>query len=196
MSLPARLRLKIKGKAILKDGNIFITIERAYGQCPKYIQAREVESLNLEQRTKHDIKRSDSLSDDLKEFVSSSDTFFIATYHRESGVDVSHRGGNPGFIKVLDQNKIVFPDYPGNSMFNTLGNISVNPRASLLFIDFNKGSTIKLSGEAKIIWDDAEVEAFAGAERLIEYRISEVVLTQGVVPIKWEFLEYSPFNPS
>ena len=196
IELAARLRLKIKGKAILKDGYIFITIERAYGQCPKYIQAREVESLDLELRAKQNIQHSESLSDYLQRFISVSDTFFIATYHNESGVDVSHRGGNPGFIKVLDQTKIIFPDYPGNSMFNTLGNISANPIATLLFIDFDRGDTYELHGEARIIWDDERIMEFAGAERLVEFYISDVVNTRRNVPLKWQFLDYSPFNPA
>jgi len=80
-------------------------------------------------------------------------------------------------------------------MFNTLGNISVNPGAGLLFIDFENGSTIQITGEAKIIWDDGRVAEFAGAERLVEFEICGVVHTRGAVPIKWQFLDYSPFNP-
>jgi uncharacterized protein len=195
IELAARLRLKVKGNAQLMDGSVLITIQRAYGQCPKYIQAREVESFNLEPRSKQNIKHSECLSEDLQDFIAVSDTFFIASYHQESGVDVSHRGGNPGFIKILNQNKILFPDYSGNSMFNTLGNISLNPGASLLFIDFEKGYTLKLNGNANIIWDQEQIAKFAGAERLVEFKIVDVQLSQGAVPIKWEFIEYSPFNP-
>ncbi len=195
IELAARLRLKVKGKARLEDSSIFITLERAYAQCPKYIQAREADSAPPKPRSEQSVQHFDSLSDDLKNFLAASDTFFIASYHEDTGIDVSHRGGSPGFIKVLNNKKIVFPDYPGNSMFNTLGNISVNPGASLLFIDFNNGSTVKLSGEAKIIWDDERVSAFEGAERIIEYDISAVALNRGAVPLNWQFLEYSPFNP-
>ena len=196
IELATRLRLKVKGKARLKDGHIYITVNRAYAQCPKYIQAREVISSPPQTRDKLSILDLKSLNNDLQQFIATSDTFFIATYHQESGVDVSHRGGNPGFIKILNQNKILFPDYSGNSMFNTLGNISVNPKASLLFIDFENGSTIKLNGEAKIIWDAERAAEFAGAERLLEYEIFSVLVTQGAVPLQWQFLDYSPFNPT
>ncbi len=195
IDLETRNRLKVKGKATLKDGIIYITVNRAYAQCPKYIQARESDSIPSEARTEQNIQHSENLSNDLQKFIATSDTFFIATYHEESGIDVSHRGGNPGFIRVLNQNKIVFPDYSGNSMFNTLGNISVNPGASLLFIDFQNGGTIQLTGEANIIWDDDRVEEFAGAERLVEFEICGVVHTSDAVPLKWQFLDYSPFNP-
>jgi len=169
IELATRHRLKVKGKAQILNGIIYLTVNRAYAQCPKYIQARKAVSIPSE--------------------------IFIASYHEESGVDVSHRGGNPGFIKVLNENKIVFPDYSGNSMFNTLGNISVNPEVGLLFIDFDNGSAIQIMGEAKIIWDVDRVAEFAGAERLVEFEIYGVVHTQSAVPIKWQFLDYSPFNP-
>jgi len=195
IDLATRHRLKIKGKARIRNGIIYVTVKRAYAQCPKYIQSREAVSIPSEYRAKGNIHHSENLSNDLQKFIVTSDTFFIATYHEESGIDVSHRGGNPGFIKVLNQNKIVFPDYSGNSMFNTLGNISVNPGASLLFIDFQNGGTIQLTGEANIIWDDDRVEEFAGAERIVEFEICGVVHTQDAVPIKWQFHDYSPFNP-
>ena len=195
IELATRLRLKVKGKAQIRNGIIHVTINRAYAQCPKYIQAREVVSITSENIAKQNIQHSANLSKSLQKFIAKSDTFFIASYHEESGVDVSHRGGNPGFVKILNQNKIVFPDYSGNSMFNTLGNISVNPGAGLLFIDFENGNTIQITGKAKIIWDDVRVAEFAGAERLVEFEIRGVIHTRGAVPIEWQFLDYSPFNP-
>jgi hypothetical protein len=195
IDLETRHRLKVKGKARIRNGIIYVTVKRAYAQCPKYIQAREAVSILSEIRAKQSIQHSENLSNDLQIFIAVADTFFIASYHQDSGVDVSHRGGDPGFVKVLNQNKIVFPDYSGNSMFNTLGNISVNPGAGLLFIDFENGSTIQLTGEAKIIWDDDRVAEFAGAERLVEFEICGVVHTSDAVPLKWQFLDYSPFNP-
>ncbi|MCZ6554743.1 MAG: pyridoxamine 5'-phosphate oxidase family protein [Candidatus Dadabacteria bacterium] len=195
IDLETRHRLKVKGEAQIKSGIIYVTVKRAYAQCPKYIQAREAVSIPSEYHAKGNIQHSENLSNDLQKFIATSDTFFISTYHEDSGVDVSHRGGNPGFVKVLNQNKIVFPDYSGNSMFNTLGNISVNPGASLLFIDFQNGSTIQLTGEANIIWDDYRVEEFAGAERIVEFEICGVVHTSDALPLQWQFLNYSPFNP-
>ncbi len=195
IDLANRHRLKVKGSAQLQDGIIYVNVNSAYAQCPKYIQARESVSIPTERRYIGNIQNIEHLSNDLQKFIADSDTFFIATYHQKSGVDVSHRGGNPGFIKVLNQNKMVFPDYLGNSMFNTLGNLSVNSRTGLLFIDFEKGDTIQLTGEAKIIWDGDRVEEFAGAERLVEFEICGGVHTRGAVPLKWQFHDYSPFNP-
>ena len=85
--------------------------------------------------------------------ISRADTFFIATDNPERGADVSHKGGNPGFVRVVDEKHIAFPDYNGNSMFNTLGNLTVNPHAGLLFIDFDSGRTLQLTGRASIDWN-------------------------------------------
>jgi hypothetical protein len=80
-------------------------------------------------------------------------------------------------------------------MFNTLGNIAVNPKAGLLFLDF-EGGTLQLTGEARIVWDAGRVAKFAGAERVVEFRIQEAVDTSGAVPLRWRFEGYSPFNPA
>lgn len=123
------------------------------------------------------------------------DTFFIASFHPETGADASHRGGHPGFIRVVNAGKILFPDYSGNNMFNTLGNITANPNAGLLFIDFENGSTLQVNGQASVIWDQDRVEEFAGAERLVEFKIRQVIEIANAVPLRWKFSGYSPFNP-
>ncbi|MCI0447449.1 pyridoxamine 5'-phosphate oxidase family protein, partial [bacterium] len=124
------------------------------------------------------------------------DTFFIASHHKDGGADASHRGGNPGFIQVLDKNTLRFPDYTGNTMFQTLGNISVNPNCGLLFIDFERGASLQLAGTAKIIWDRDQLREFNGAERAVEFRASEIIEIAGVVPLQWKFESYSPHNPA
>ena len=80
-------------------------------------------------------------------------------------------------------------------MFNTLGNIAAHPQAGLLFIDFVADSTLQLTGQAAIIWDDDEVRQYKGAERLIRYQITQVIETRQAVPLRWRFESYSPFNP-
>jgi hypothetical protein len=81
-------------------------------------------------------------------------------------------------------------------MFNTLGNIAVNPSAGLLFLDFDGGGTLQLTGEAQIVWAAERAARFAGAERMVEFRVQEAVETRGAVPLRWRFEGYSPFNPA
>ena len=78
---------------------------------------------------------------------------------------------------------------------HTLGNIAANPRADLLFLDFETGSTLQLTGEAEIIWDEAQIAQHEGAERLVSYRIEQVVEMENLLPLRWQFEGYSPFNP-
>jgi hypothetical protein len=92
-------------------------------------------------------------------------------------------------------NRLAFPDYSGNNMFNTLGNLAVNPKAGLLFVDFERGSTLQLSGQATIIWEESRVREFRGAERVIEFQIEQVVELAPAQSLRWQLVEYSDFNP-
>ncbi|MCI0605928.1 pyridoxamine 5'-phosphate oxidase family protein, partial [bacterium] len=96
----------------------------------------------------------------------------------------------------VNSNRILFPDYSGNKMFNTLGNITVNPNAGLLFLDFEKGNTLQLTGKAQVIWEEERIAEFAGAERLVEYEIEQVIEITAATNLSWRFLSYSPSNPT
>ncbi len=127
--------------------------------------------------------------------IERADTFFIASVHEGTGTDASHRGGPPGFVRVVDERTLRFPDYAGNNMFQTLGNISTDPRVGLLFVDFDSGTTLQLTGRARILWDPEGFPELTGAERAVEVEIDEVVEIAGEGPLGWRFLGYSPFNP-
>jgi len=172
-----------------------VEAREAYTNCPKYIQARAPEAVAGTAAPEPAAERSPSLGTEQREFVARADTFFIATTHPERGADASHRGGAPGFVRVEGGRRLVWPDYSGNAMFNTLGNLAVDPRAGLLFVDFEKGNTLQVSGSAGIIWDEGRAAEFAGAERVVEFEVKEVVETRGALPLRWRLEEYSPFNP-
>ena len=80
-----------------------------------------------------------ALSPDQRAWITAADTFFVATHAAGLGADVSHRGGHPGFVSVTDEGRLTWPDYPGNSMYMTLGNLELEPRAGLLFLDWDRG---------------------------------------------------------
>jgi hypothetical protein len=84
--------------------------------------------------------------------IRSADTFFLGTAHPGRGTDASHRGGPAGFVRVAG-NQLWWPDYPGNNLFNSFGNLVVSPEAALLFPDFATGRTVQLSGTAEVEWD-------------------------------------------
>lgn len=196
IEFPTRRRMKVKGRSERNgDGTLIIHADRVYSQCTKYIQMRTLIADSDGFGTPWEITRTEVLTPDQQKWVANADTFFIASFHPETGADASHRGGNPGFINVVDQKTLVFPNYWGNTMFNTLGNLTVNPHAGLLFIDFATGSTLQLAGEGFVIWDKDRIKNFAGAIQLVEYRISQVLATPHAVPLRWRFVGYSASNP-
>lgn len=195
-----RRRLRLNGVAInqSKEG-IYIHTQQVYFNCPKYIQARtilsQVSYVHEQTATRQIVKTSHTLTLKQREWIEKADTFFISTYYSQTGADASHRGGQPGFIRVLNQNKLLFPDYIGNNMFNTLGNISKNSSTGLLFIDFENGGILQLLGKSIIHWSDRDFGELSGVLRIIEYTIDTVVETTNACSFRWKLLEYSPFNP-
>ena len=191
-----RSRLRLNGEAERRPDGIHVRTRQVYANCPKYIQARVPESGGTKPGLENGrTQRSHGLTEGQRRLVSCADTFFIASVHPEGGADASHRGGNPGFVRFLDETTLEFPDYSGNTMFNTLGNIAANPSAGLLFLDFEGGGTLQLTGEARIVWDESRAARFAGADRVVEFRIEGVIENQGAFPLRWRFKGYSPFNP-
>jgi hypothetical protein len=130
--------------------------------------------------------------------IAAADTFFIATAYLDpsagaaKGVDVSHRGGKQGFVKISGE-VLTVPDFAGNCHFNTFGNIELNPRAGLLFLDFNSGDLLYLPGRAEVIWESEEIGHYPGAERLFRCHLLEGYFVTGSLPISWTSPEFSPF---
>lgn len=195
-----RRRMRLNGRvAEPRRGGIYVHADEVYSNCPKYIQARvwERNESVLGERAMHGVRRELTLTEDQQRLISGADTFFIASHHPEGGADASHRGGNPGFVRVTnDGGALAWGDYSGNSMFQTLGNIAVNPCAGLLFVDFERGSTLQLTGSARIVWNAERAAEFVGAERVVEFQIDEAIEIQNATNLRWRFLDYSPFNPA
>jgi predicted pyridoxine 5'-phosphate oxidase superfamily flavin-nucleotide-binding protein len=190
-------RIRLNGRGHIVDGAIQVHAEQVYGNCRRYMQER----LLVGTRTSADpmrahVTRASELSTLDRDQIQHTDTFFIATEHPEAGADVSHKGGNPGFVRVVDSRHLVFPDYNGNSMFNTLGNIAVNPKAGLLFIDFESGRTIQLTGSASIDWNPDRARDFVGAERVVDFTVEETIANEDGFPLIAKFRQYSRFNPA
>jgi predicted pyridoxine 5'-phosphate oxidase superfamily flavin-nucleotide-binding protein len=192
IDLATRRRMRANGSVGAVDSRGFsLELREVYSNCPKYIQAREVAPAPA--GGAGPARRLAGLEDAAVAIIERADTFFIASARPGSGADSSHRGGAPGFVRVEDAATLLFPDYAGNTMFNTLGNLAANPRAGLLFIDWASGATLQLSGAAEILWDDPRMASFAGAERLVSFRVGAALL--GSAAIGGHLLSYSPFNP-
>ena len=182
-----RRRMRINGAAIGDRPDAFAMLpDQVYANCPKYIQARElIPGGSLP--GPGPATRSSSLTGAQGALIARADTFFIASCHPQAGADASHRGGHPGFVQVAEDGRsLSWADYAGNAMFQTLGNIASDDRAGLLVIDFDSGSTLQLSGTARIVWQP---------ERRVEFRVERVVEVPAALPLRWRFVAASPFNP-
>ncbi len=189
-----RRRLRLNGQAEIDQEGITVHPSQVYANCPRYIQTREY-AAPAPDEVPRTFTHGTALSAAQGELIGRADTFFLATFHPQGGADCSHRGGFPGFVQVLDEKTLAWPDYNGNGMFNSLGNIIDHPNAGLLFIDFERGATVQLSGAAAILWEDERMLQFPGAERLIEFTVSGVVETRHATSLRWRFVEYSADNP-
>jgi uncharacterized protein len=192
-----RRRMRLNGRAeVGSAGTIYIHARQVYSNCPKYIQARSWERRRAETSVTPKVQRQSGLTEGQQQWIREADTFFVGSHHPDGGADASHRGGYPGFVRVPNANRLIWPDYSGNMMFQTLGNIAANPHAGLLFIDFESGRTLQLTGRARIIWDQEQSAEFPGAERLVELEIEASIEIAGVSPLEWQFMGHSPFNPA
>ncbi len=142
-------------------------------------------------------KRGTVLGSTQHTIITKADTFFVASVHPERGVDASHRGGNPGFVTIVDDRTLRIPDYIGNSMFNTLGNFTANPRAGLIFLDFESGRTLQLTGRPGILYDvEDSAEETGGTNRYWQLHIDRWLEIAHASQLTWELLDFSPYNPS
>ncbi|WP_082709811.1 pyridoxamine 5'-phosphate oxidase family protein [Burkholderia sp. TSV86] len=194
-----RRRNRINGIVTAIDSDTMsVTVSQSFGNCPKYIQSRVPWRRPVDEGALPPQHRAAWLADADCEWLARADTFFIASANAEEaagrarGVDVSHRGGLPGFVRVDDERTLTAPDYSGNNLFNTIGNLLREPRAGLLFVDFEHGGLLYIAADAQIIWDGPELAAFDGAQRLVRFKIREVRRSAGVVPFKWSAPEFAP----
>jgi len=201
IELATRRRNRANGRLTSVDrGGFEVRVEQSFGNCAQYINARKPMLVAGGCRTSRNLGPEGAvLSPRAAELIGRADTFFIATAGANAGsgdaregCDVSHRGGNPGFVRTAAEEAVsalYWPDFRGNFMFNTLGNLDVNPRAGLLFMDFDSGEALQLTGKAAVIWDAALAAAFAGAERMLRFVPETGVWLDGGVALRWSARE-------
>ncbi|WP_068062797.1 pyridoxamine 5'-phosphate oxidase family protein [Nocardia xishanensis] len=186
-----RRRMRVNGTARPHDDGLRIVTEQVYSNCPKYISRRWV-TANDPEAAQVDARRGAGLDARQRAIVASADTFFVASADGEGHADASHRGGNPGVLRVLSPTRLRWPDYRGNSMFMTLGNLAVRPHCGLLISDWPTGGALQLTGTAELNWD---ADTFAtGAQCSIDFTVTEVVW-RDAGPLRWSPPELSPVNP-
>ncbi len=194
IDLVTRRRNRLNGYVQRDDASSFdLMVGQSFGNCPQYITLRDYEFVRSPAVQSTIVPEyANGLADRARTLIRAADAFFVASYvdrHEDGGkqrqVDVSHRGGKPGFVRIGDDDVLTIPDFAGNLFFNTLGNFLVNPKAGLVFADFETGDLLQLAGDAEVVLDSPEIAAFQGAERLWRFTTRRAVFRSGALPLRW-----------
>jgi uncharacterized protein len=187
-----RRRNRMNGRVVAIDDSGFdVRVGQSFGNCPKYIQPRE--ALHAPATAAATVRRLDALDAAALRLVQAADTFFIATAHPQvhvsrdpqAGLDMSHRGGAAGFVRLQDDGTLLVPDYVGNSFFATYGNLQLEPRCGLLFVDFASGDRLHLAARAEMVWEGPEVEMLPGALRALRVTVLRALHVTGGLPLRF-----------
>ena len=196
IDLASRRRNRANGRIVsTRSDRLTIAVEQSFGNCPQYIQVRDM--AGFASRQYNPAQAFSHLDVDIRDRIAAADTFFVATSSgtradANSGVDVSHRGGRPGFIRV-DGDTLTIPDFKGNRYFNTFGNLMLEPRTALLFLDFQSGDLLHLQGHAEVLWEGGdELRLLSGAERLWRLHVERGSLRSRALGLRWNFRELAP----
>lgn len=192
IELHTRRRNRLNGTVSHCTGAGFnVDVTQSFGNCPQYIQMRDAEFVrDPASPPPAEAVHLEYLSERARTMIDTADTFFVASYVDDPAgrqVDVSHRGGKAGFVRLSEDGVLTIPDFAGNLFFATLGNFVINPRAGLVFADFESGDLLQLTGEAQVDLDSPEIAAFQGAERLWRFKPRRIVYRAGALPLRWKF---------
>ena len=193
-----RRRLRVNGIVTSARASVVrLRVRETFGNCIKYIQRRQRAEADGSEQTDSPVVEGTSLDDDRRSHIARIDTLFVGSINPERGLDVSHRGGEPGFVRVEDERRLRIPDYAGNSMYQTLGNFESDARGSLALIDFERRRVLSLTGHAAIDFrsDDAR-HPTGGTGRYWTFAVDRWIERSLPATVAWRLLDRSPFNPS
>lgn len=204
IELHSRRRNRVNGIIAARSEQGFsLHVGHAFGNCPQYIQHRAFSfAASTATPYRETVEQLNELDRSAREFIENADTFFLSSYvdlsaeespdgHAHRQIDASHRGGKAGFVRV-DGNTLTIPDFAGNLHFNTLGNLLLNPKAGLVFVDFETGDLLHVSGRTELIFDGPEVTNFQGAERAWRLHIQKIIRRPCALKLRWQLHEFSP----
>jgi len=191
MEMHTRRRNRMNGFLAHTEGGLRVDVDQSFGNCPRYIQLRE---FGFERDPvapfSGEAEQLAALDPAARALIAGADAFFVASYAdrgERRQVDVSHRGGKAGFVRIGDDGLLTIPDFDGNLFFNTLGNIVLNGKAGLLFVDYASGDMLQMSGDAAVVFDSPEIAAYQGAERLWTFKPRRIVRRPAGLALRWTF---------
>lgn len=196
IDLATRKRLRVNGRIASISGQMLtLSVEQSYPNCPKYVQATRLTVSSTTTGPKGTVAGS-TITPEVSNWIATADMFFVASATINGQADVSHRGGKPGFVKINGQTLFI-PDYPGNSMFSTLGNFLLRPLAGLTFLDFETNRMLQLTGDIELEFDAlGGMPASMDTGRWWAFKARKFVISSMSKEVSAEFIDASPFNPA
>eukprot|EP01105_Mastigella_eilhardi_P007848 TRINITY_DN1957_c0_g1_i13.p1 TRINITY_DN1957_c0_g1~~TRINITY_DN1957_c0_g1_i13.p1 ORF type:complete len:692 (-),score=129.50 TRINITY_DN1957_c0_g1_i13:366-2441(-) len=205
LEFETRKRYRVSGVICdpLTEGGFSVTTMECFSICPRYIQQRTIDFVCPAEEMPKPVAHSSlqqqdpsRLPEDLIEFITSRDTMFITSVNPElaRGVDSSHRGGRPGFVRVVDKSKLVWGDYHGKGMFQVLGNTLICDKVGVTFVDFEHGHTLQVTGTLRVVWVDPK-DGLDHCPRVCIFSISRWLYTEFASAFHWKFLALSSHHP-
>ena len=193
-----RRRNRTNGRiAAVSDSGLHFEVGQAFGNCPQYIVARHAQAIADSERPPR-VEALQSLDEAARQWIERADTLLLGSGierteagHESEGLDASHRGGAPGFVLVEDAHSFVIPDYAGNNLYNTLGNLHADPRIAVTFVDFESGSLLQITGRAELDFARPDPVRFPGALRLVRVSVDAVRRLTDVLPMRYDAAEGS-----
>jgi len=197
IELATRRRLRINGTVIAATpASLALEVREVFPNCPKYIAQRRLRAAAPGATLDAPAARGEALDLARRATIARTDTVFVASLHPERGADASHRGGDPGFVRVVDEHTLRVPDYAGNGMYQTLGNLHATGRAGLVFLDFDGRRLLHVTGTTTLRFDDPDPSLrTGGTRRAWDLRIERWV--EGPLPaaVGADLVERSPVVP-
>lgn len=198
IELDTRRRLKINGRdsSTLED-KLILAVEESFPLCPKYIQRRKVSLPEAGDALEQLLPEATGteLGEEEITLIQNSDTMFAATSNPAGNLDISHRGGKKGFVRVVNGKRLRVPDFPGNSMFNSFGNLQLYDKSGVIILDFANRQCLQISGRAAVLLDEDDAENETGGTNRFWTLDVEHWHRANLPAVELEFIDSSPFNP-
>lgn len=185
------------------EAQLVVKIDQSLGNCPKYLNKKSIISQLPEPKL---LSTSTNLSQSAIDLIHKADLFFVASAHEHEDMDANHRGGPPGFLRVISSpspgegSTIVWPEYSGNNLYQTLGNLMATPRAGLCIPDFDTGDVLYLTGTTEVLINDDAAKVIAKSKLAVRFIVTQARHVQKGLPFRGENIAdgaegRSPYNP-
>ncbi|RMZ87827.1 hypothetical protein DV736_g4947, partial [Chaetothyriales sp. CBS 134916] len=188
-----------------KSGEVqlVVRIDQSLGNCPKYLNKKFISSHEPSSKLS---STATHLTAEAIGVIRQADLFFVASAHAHEDMDCNHRGGPPGFIRVyqpqdsLAPTQIVWPEYSGNNLYQTLGNLIVTPKAGIVVPNFDTGDVLYLTGEAQVLVGADAARVIAKSKLAVSFTVTAARLVENGLPFRGKLMDddaqgRSPYNP-